>query len=582
MPKRTISTTASPQSRPVYVEQLKAFLGHGDQRVLLLHGAWGTGKTHFWNRFVTAQRDCIDNKFYSYVSLFGARSIVDIKALIVLGGRLQRDSSELAARRHALKNWFVRRRQYFTELKAPYVGNIGAFIPNAHELLIEDFLICFDDLERRHRDFGLEELFGLISVLKEQNGCRVAIICNEEELAPDDRQILNRYREKVVDRHLAFAPPFEENFRIVFPDADTSIREVLAAVSLNNIRLFQQVKWCVNYFEPHLQAFAPSFIENFKQQCTRLAAAHLALSKEITMEQLTSTTWLGVSISDADDGLSETAKDIVRNLQFLPTDADGFILNYLRDGYCDTSELVKTLRRLHTNYQQGEADQLLRDIWRKVWGSYKSNAAEIVDDANHYLAKYREFIPYKYATDLLDFVKKIAPSFDADSTKKSMAEALIPNADLSTLRLIQKSAGDPAIAEQALAREREVKSRKSVSELIMSLGASDGWNPADFAELSEYSEDELFDWLSDADDPYLLTTIAEVIARGQLESGADKGGKETGKKFRTVFDRLAERSVLDKERTAHAFALVRRQMRQFGQEPLPEICPSVDDGETEA
>jgi hypothetical protein len=84
-----------------------------------------------------------------------------------------------------------------------------------------------------------------------------------------------------------------------------------------------------------------------------------------------------------------------------------------------------------------------------------------------------------------------------------------------------------------------------------------GWNPADFTELDEYSEEDLFEWLSGAHQPYLLATISEVIVRGQLESGENKGGKDIGIKFRKVFDRLATRTLLDKERTptcSHSFA----------------------------
>src|SRR5205085_9375534 len=122
----------------------------------------------------------------------------------------------------------------------------------------------------------------------------------------------------------------------------------------------------------------------------------------------------------------------------------------------------------------------------------------------------------------------------------------------------------------------------SIEELVLALGESNGWDPADFAELNKYSEEDLFEWLSVAHLAYLLSTIAEAVTRGQLESGENKGGKEIGIKFRKVFERLANRSALDKERTKHVFALIRRQMKQFGREPTPDICPPTTDEETES
>jgi hypothetical protein len=284
---------------------------------------------------------------------------------------------------------------------------------------------------------------------------------------------LNKYREKIVDRQLTYEPLFEENFRIIFPDGNPFIREIFEAVGLNNIRVFQQAKRCVNYFQPHLKDCHAGFIDKFNQQCTRLACVHFALSKQITLEQLKSTSWFAVSLSDR-DGLSDAAKDIVKNLQFLSTDADDFIVDYLRNGYCDAAKLQSTVQRLNRDYQKGEADQVLTQIWASVWHSYKCSSNEIARAAEEYVTKYPNFVPYKYATDLLDFVKKIASSFDADSKKESVAKGLIPTADVPTLRLIQTSCKSTDVREEAKAREHQLKSHRSIEQLVLALGESSG------------------------------------------------------------------------------------------------------------
>jgi hypothetical protein len=560
------------QPRSVYTNEILAFINNGQQKVLLLHGKWGTGKTYFWKEFAQRNRDAIRESFYSYVSLFGASSISSVKNLLIFGGQALRSASGLDDTMERVKTWVARKGKYFRALKIPYLADVGALLPTFEELLIKDYLVCFDDLERRNKALDLEQFFGLVSVLKEQNDCRIVIICNETELSVRDLKTLNKYREKIVDRQLTYEPLFDENFRIIFPEANASIREVFEAVGLNNIRVFQQAKWCVDYFEPHLKGCHAGFAEKFNQQCTRFACVHFALSKEITLEQLTSTSWLAVAIFDR-NGLRDAAKEIVRNLQFLPTKADEFIVDYLRNGYCDTSELQATIEKLNQEYRRGEADQVLTEIYAKVWHSYQSNSEEIARAAEDYVTKYRDSIPFKYASDLLDFVKKIHPSFNAEGKKESVAKAIIQTADAGTLRLIQTACDSSDIREQAKAKQQQLVSRKSIEQLVLALGESNGWNPSDFAELNEYSEDELFEWLKTAHQPYLVATIAEVIARGQLESADNRGGREIGIKFRKVFDRLAEQSSLDKERTAHAFALVRRQLKQYGRETPPDICP---------
>jgi hypothetical protein len=561
-----------PRPRSVYSDELKRFLSSADQKVLLLHGRWGTGKTYFWRHFVEREQRSVRESFYTYVSLFGASSVAHVKSLILFGGKPARSADDLPSLGRRVANFIAGKRHYLPDISLPHVGNIGKAIGAFDELLIKNYLVCFDDLERRNDKLDLEQFFGLVSLLKEQNDCRVVIICNESELSDEDTRRLDKYREKIVDRQLTYDPLFDENFRIVFPEPTPSIREVFQAVGLNNIRVFQQSRWCVEYFQPHLADCQPGFIDKFNQQCTRLACVHFALSKQITLEQLRGTSWLGVSLSER-NGLSDAAKDIVRNLQFLPTDADDFIVDYLRNGYCDTAKFRSTVERLNREYRRREADQFLTQIWRKVWDSYQRDSEEIARDADEYVTKYRDHIPYKYASELLDFVKKIAPSFDAESKKESVAKALIPIADPTTLRLILGSCRSADVMEQARVRESELQSRRSIEQLVLSLGESNGWNPPDFAELNQYSEDELFQWLRGADHPYLLSIIAEVIARGQLESADNKGGNAVGVKFRKVFERLANRSPLDAQRTVHMFALIRRQVQQYGREVSPDICP---------
>ncbi len=120
---------------------------------------------------------------------------------------------------------------------------MGTLLPSFEELLIKNYLVCFDDLERRNKALDLEQFFGLVSVLKEQNDCRIVMICNETELSERHLRTLSKYREKIVDRQLTYEPLFDENFRIIFPEANPSIREVFEAVGLNNIRVFQQANW---------------------------------------------------------------------------------------------------------------------------------------------------------------------------------------------------------------------------------------------------------------------------------------------------------------------------------------------------
>jgi hypothetical protein len=581
MSRTPLEHVGLPQPRSIYTDELKSFLKSVDQKVLLFHGSWGTGKTYFWNDFVEKERNHVKEQFYSYVSLFGAISVSNVKGLIVLGGDSTRDSNKLLAGWRRTKKFAVRKRKYFDQLKVPYLGNIGALMPAAEELLIEDFLVCFDDLERRNRQLDLEQLFGLIAVLKEQNHCRVVIICNEEELSPRDRRTLNKYREKIIDRQLTYNPPFDENFRIIFTNGDAAIREVFERLRLNNIRVFQQTHWCVQYFGGLLTNCHEAFIQRFRQQCAKLAAVHFAYSKHITLDKLRSTPWMLAQLHEGEE-MSNSEKDVIAQLQFMPSDADDFIIGYLRDGYCNLTELKPVIDKMNHDYKRSEADMAFGRFLDTIWESYCNDTARVVDDTQQLIRKYHAYLPFRYTRDVLKLVKKIDPSFDEGPLKELAAKSLIPSADLGTLRDIIADCKSEVIQLAAKEKQASLKPRKTIAELVLSLGGSDGWDPADFTLLNEYSGDELLEWTSKAQQLNILYVLAQAIVRGQLESADNYSGAEVGRKFRLVFDRLAKRSALDAERTKHVFERIRRMMRQYGKDASPEICPPLVNSERPA
>ena len=55
-----------------------------EDRVAVIKGEWGVGKTYFWNKYydAKAKRKEINEIAYSYISLFGVDSIEDIKKKI--------------------------------------------------------------------------------------------------------------------------------------------------------------------------------------------------------------------------------------------------------------------------------------------------------------------------------------------------------------------------------------------------------------------------------------------------------------------------------------------------------------------
>ncbi len=158
--------------------EIERFLKSTEPEVLCITGEWGVGKTYTWQTILERLRRKreVGLSRYSYVSLFGIASLEPFKSTIF--ENLEFLVPEGASGLDWIKsgsNAVLRHGKKVAGLAAgtiPYVGNaIGA----AQPLLfsgVRNQIVCIDDLERKGA-ISVKDVFGLISFLREQRGCKV-------------------------------------------------------------------------------------------------------------------------------------------------------------------------------------------------------------------------------------------------------------------------------------------------------------------------------------------------------------------------------------------------------------------------
>jgi hypothetical protein len=139
--------------------------------------------------------------------------------------------------------WFVQ--------QIPLVKNsVGGLAP-VWFLSVNDTIVCLDDIERRGAKLSARDVMGLISTLKEQKGCQVALIWNDDAEDPESEDF-KRYHEKVVDISLRFSHSARESVQIAMRQ-DTKAVEMLAEncvqLGVRNIRLIKRIERSVRDIE---------------------------------------------------------------------------------------------------------------------------------------------------------------------------------------------------------------------------------------------------------------------------------------------------------------------------------------------
>jgi hypothetical protein len=98
----------------------------------------------------------------------------------------------------------------------PWVGQAFTKARSLYFSLIQNQIVCIDDLDRRSKNLELKDALGLISFMCEQRGCKVTLLLNAEKLG-DKKDEFEGLLEKVVEAKVVLAPTAADRYRTARP-----------------------------------------------------------------------------------------------------------------------------------------------------------------------------------------------------------------------------------------------------------------------------------------------------------------------------------------------------------------------------
>lgn len=237
-------------------DALKDFLQDPAPTSLVLTGRWGVGKSFVWDQVRTATKI---NRPYARVSLFGVADLQALKTAIFLNTVAEQKDTKLGKGRHLIDQG----KQFAPILKLiPQLKDFDPSIIYGH--LIKDSLICLDDLERRPEGLDLKEVLGLVSFLKEERGCKIIVIANDEAFEEGDADFRTHF-EKVFDRRVRYEPTSSEAVAIACPGsgrAEKFAGEFAVALGITNIRVLRKLRDMAVQVEGALSASEDSVVRD--------------------------------------------------------------------------------------------------------------------------------------------------------------------------------------------------------------------------------------------------------------------------------------------------------------------------------
>lgn len=172
---------------------------------------------------------------------------------------LDQDATDFTQRGKAGAKALAARVKKLSELAGalPYLGQ---YIARARPLffsLIQNQIVCIDDLERRSKNLELKDVLGLMSFLREQRACKVVLLLNAEKLG-EAKQDFDRLLEKVVETKVVLAPSAAESAAIALPSQDAisaKLRIHCETLGIRNIRVIKHIELLARRIDELLDQF---------------------------------------------------------------------------------------------------------------------------------------------------------------------------------------------------------------------------------------------------------------------------------------------------------------------------------------
>lgn len=363
-------------TRAVIEKVISEFLDGKEPEVLAINGKWGVGKTYALMEILRTFHGENSLSRYSYVSAFGAKSIGDLRSMILVKTRrLPIKDGVVGDAVEEVEALFSKGRgnaaykavTAFFE-RVPYGGkHVTVLLETIATSLIRKTVVCIDDIERLGAGINMDELMGLVSELKSESQCRIILLFNEAQLGERAKQY-EQASEKVVDKKLTFVTTPREALDLGLP-ADTPLRDYavpcVEQFGISNIRTLQRISRGLRT----VHAAIPNCSDAVKQQAAIAVVVFSGALYESGIgfpspETLLSWNWYSHAMGVGDDAIDDSWREKLHACGFLSCDEfDKEVLTVLTNGYVYGSDLTKLAKELDSVVDRTRLDGIFTEAW---------------------------------------------------------------------------------------------------------------------------------------------------------------------------------------------------------------------------
>ncbi|MDM5298115.1 hypothetical protein QUF51_08080 [Bacillus pumilus] len=399
------------------IKQVLNQLGKLNYDRVIFDGQWGIGKTKYVNDFVKAnpENSC-------YVSLFGKKSLTDIIEEIYYKS-LQADT------KGKFKEFLSKSAKNIADVNLSYIG-ISLSIPLLADLYSkmyseleekESYVIIFDDMERKHDELGIKELLGLIDLLGNIKGVKIALVAYTEKFSSVDKDVFTEYKEKSIDRSYCIDKYFKDApSSILGTDKWFPIKNIIELLKFSNLRTFQKTE---KFIEEVLDVLGKGvYCDKFtKDDVYRMCFATVVYYDEHNSEKLLVDESIRESLKSESDTINYIYGYILNHTldNMMSKNILFHIKNWYETGDYDINSIRKDIDLIKSfNYEKplnhlSSQDEVLQAISKSkefIYGIAGDESLEEIIQIITIGTTWSKIANVEFGIENLDLIKKIRPS----------------------------------------------------------------------------------------------------------------------------------------------------------------------------
>ncbi len=518
--------------------------------VVVIRGDWGVGKTFFWNDYINNRIHSKDLKqiAYSYVSLFGKNSLADIKASVFQSGKAIASDDNVTrafeveiAKSNTLYSKFPKFKSGldFAAKKTPLLGafsgaakkmpgfdKFSGLLSSIEYSVVNNYIVCFDDIERKGSALSIKELMGLADELAQRKSCKVVLIFNEKSFDKDGKDLeqFEAYREKVVDVELLYNPSCETNFNHVFsPDLNEFeyLKSIVLRIGVKNVRVLRKLRTLLNAHAIHLAGKDAGLVREFYLHasvlCSSFYLGNSFISYADLRKSLSGGTWAKY-LSTSSDGLTDAElafKDINIDLQMSESKFDFPIGSYLECGYIDETAIHSVFKEVEERYRQSNVDAELKGAWKIYHDSFEDNVEGFKSSLQRILDKELKSLSLSDFSSAIEMLEALDEPVDTyiDNYVGLHYDSFKDDAIMSSWSLDRVK--NKSLRSKVIDAGRSGKNY-NIDEISWRIGTERSWNPEDVSYLASLTVDDFVEWMHSSPDKLTTKLRSGLLSFGNL------------------------------------------------------------------